>query len=228
MRKRLLIFDFDGTLVDSMGIYARKAGELISEHYGLSKEEARELYLKTSGLPFAEQLEILFPGNGKNREVAETFERWKEKVLHDLKPFPEAEPLLRELKERGYLVAVSSNNLHMYVQESVKGWKVRPHFVLGWDGGEFKKGEPHVRFLEKATSLPRESFLIVGDSPNDLKLARSSGIDFVALLRGFPEESFRSVDPSVKVIKSLTPEELLPILEEGSHPLKDSNPVLPS
>ena len=227
MRKRLLIFDFDGTLVDSMGIYARKAGELISEHYGLSKEEARKLYLKTSGLPFAEQLEILFPGDKRNEKVSRIFEEWKEEVLHHLKPFPEVEPLLRELKEKGYLIAVSSNNLQRYVQESVEGWKVRPHFVLGWDGGEFKKGEPHVRFLEKATSLPRESFLMVGDSPNDLKLARSSRIDFIALLRSFPEESFRSVDPSVKVIKSLTSEELLPLLEEGSHPLKDSDPVLP-
>ncbi len=228
MRKRLLIFDFDGTLVDSMGIYAQKAGELISEHYGLGKEEAKKLYLKTSGLPFAEQLGILFPGDRRNSKVAEIFESWKEEVLHRLKPFPEVEPLLRELRDRGFLIAVSSNNLQRYVEESVKGWEVRPHFVLGWDGKEFKKGEPHVRFLEEATSLPRESFLMVGDSPNDLKLARSSGIDFIALLRSFPEESFRSVDPSVRTIRSLTTEELLPLLEEGPYPLKDADPVLPS
>ena len=227
MRKELIIFDFDGTLVDSMSLYAEKASDLISSYYDLDKATAKSLYLKTSGRPFIEQLNILFPGDKKNTKVANMLETWKASILHQLKPFPDVMPLFAELKNRGFLIAVSSNNLQNYVEKIVNSWEIKPNFVLGWDGKDFKKGEPHISYLEKVTSVNRDKFLMVGDSPHDLRIALTCKLDFVALLRGFPEESFKSILPSVKVIRSLSTKEFLLLLEDRSNPLKDSYPVLP-
>ncbi len=211
MGVRLVIFDLDGTLVDSMELYAEKAADLISCHYGVDRDEAKRVYLQTSGIPFIDQLEILFPGNPVNRKVAEIFERWKGSLVRDLKMDPEGADVIRTIKSRNITTAVSSNNLQRYVEEIVKSAGVEPDFILGWDGENFKKGEPHIRFLEERTHIPRENFLMVGDSPNDLKIARGCGINFIALTRGFSEEEFKSIDPNVKTIRKLR--DLLSLIE---------------
>ncbi|HIC98025.1 MAG TPA: HAD family hydrolase [Aquificaceae bacterium] len=203
MKPALVLFDLDGTIVDSMGVYAKKAAELISEHYGVPQEISEEMYLKTSGLPFLKQLEILFPANERNELVARSFEEWKGKIVKRLKVDGEAVYVIKSLRERGVLTAVSSNNLQEYVERIVRGSGVEVDYVLGWDGGTFMKGEPHVKYLERVSGLSRKDFVMVGDSPNDLKLAKSSGVEFIALERSFSRNDFLSIDPSVKVIKSL-------------------------
>lgn len=225
MRPKLVLFDLDGTLVDSMGIYTEIASQLISEHYGLSKDEARKLYLKTSGLPFIKQLEIIFPEDEKNGRVAETFERLKGEVVKSLRIESEGVEVIKRLRDMGVLTAVSSNNLQEYVEEIVRSSGAKPDYVLGWDGKDFTKGEPHVEYLERKTGINRKNFLMVGDSLSDLKLAKSSGIEFVALLRHFKEEDFRAMDPSAKTIKAL--KDLLPLVKKFPDPSEYPNPVLP-
>ena len=57
------LFDFDGTLVDTMGGYADLAGGLIHEAFPeITAEKGRELYIRTSGIPFIQQMELIRPG----------------------------------------------------------------------------------------------------------------------------------------------------------------------
>ena len=67
MNTQLLVFDLDGTLIDTMGDYADKAAALIRDHYGTPKDEARRRYFETSGVPFEQQLEQIFPGDDRRR-----------------------------------------------------------------------------------------------------------------------------------------------------------------
>ena len=206
----VIVLDLDGTLVDSMGIYADRAAELIEENYQVTKVKARELYFQTSGLPFAEQLEVLFPNNPKNREVSEKFESWKRSILPNLKVERAGAELIEKLKQQGFLTAISSNNLLEYVVQIVKNGGAKPDFVLGWDGKEFKKGKPHIDYLEKNISIPRRQYLMLGDSPNDYRLAREAGVHFAALLREFPAEAFKKLDPSIPTLEKI--EQLLDLV----------------
>ncbi len=70
---KLVVFDLDGTLVDTMGSFANHAATLMERHYGLLHETGYSQYMKTSGLPFKQQLEVLFPRNHKNASVAHQF-----------------------------------------------------------------------------------------------------------------------------------------------------------
>ncbi len=217
MHTRLVLFDLDGTLVRSMELYAEKASELMNRYYRVEPSEGRELYLKTSGLPFLEQLNILFPDKGElNRKVAQHFENWKREIIKSLKLEREGVEVIDKLNSSGFITAVSSNNLQEYVEDIINRSGAKPHFVLGWDGKEFKKGEPHVSFLERETGIRREFFLMVGDSPNDLKLSKNCGIKFVALTSEFPPQAFKEIDSDVPTIENLT--ELLPVLLPSERP----------
>ncbi len=223
---RLVVFDLDGTLVDSMSLYAEKAGELINKHYGLEKDKAIKLYLQTSGLPFLEQLNLLFPQeHQKNKRVAELFENWKMEVIKGLRIKEEGGEVLEELRKRGIITAISSNNLQEYVEKIVRNSGVEVDFVLGWDGKDFKKGKPHFSLLEKKTGIHRKHFLFVGDSLRDLILAKESGVGFVALEGAFKEEDFKSLEPQVKVLKSL--KNIGNLIQNFPYPIKNPQPILP-
>lgn len=203
MKPGLVIFDLDGTLVDSMKVYSEKAAELISKYYGIPADRAKDLYLKTSGLPFIRQLDILFPGDERNEEVSRIFEEWKREVISEIKVEPEALQVIAELRRRGIKTAVSSNNLRKYVEAIFRNSE-RPDFILGWDGRGFTKGEPHIAHLEKITGLKRDSFLFVGDSPNDLKLMKSCGVPFLGITKEIPEEEFRKIDGNVTIVNRIS------------------------
>ena len=59
--RKVIAFDFDGTLIDTMSSLADIAAAVINEYHGLAVEMARELFLRTSGRPFAEQIQRIFP-----------------------------------------------------------------------------------------------------------------------------------------------------------------------
>src|SRR5579864_2781581 len=60
---RVLLCDLDGTLIDSMPTLAEIASEVMEEVYATPAILSRELYLATCGLPFAGQLEEIYPGD---------------------------------------------------------------------------------------------------------------------------------------------------------------------
>ena len=73
----------------------------------------------------------------------------------------------------------------------------RPH-------DNFGKGEAHFAALEQRFALPRGRFVFTGDSPNDARIARRSGVDFRALITSaFSPGDFRAVDPAIRIINDL-------------------------
>jgi len=199
---KMIVFDLDGTLIDTMEDYAEKASELMEKHYGTPKDLAYKLYWQTSGLPFREQLEILFPNNEKNEYVSELFEKWKKNYLEAHGDLPEeVRSVFEKIKTKGIKIAVSSNNLQEYVDELTKDWNI--DIALGYRGKSFKKGEPHFRFLEEKFGINRSEMIFVGDSLNDARLSKASKVKFIALLKKFSEEEFKKIIPDVTCIKNL-------------------------
>src|ERR1700749_2720623 len=74
---RALLCDLDGTLIDSMPTLADIASEVMESTYGTSRAAARELYLGTCGVPFAAQLEEIFPGDPRTPGASDRFEAAK-------------------------------------------------------------------------------------------------------------------------------------------------------
>ena len=71
LRCKAVIFDFDGTLADSMPFLAEIGVEVMMRYYGITKDEAAERYKSTTGLPFEHQIKLNFPDQKVNNEAIE-------------------------------------------------------------------------------------------------------------------------------------------------------------
>jgi phosphoglycolate phosphatase len=208
---RVLLCDLDGTLIDSMPILADLATEVMGQIHGTPSALARELYIATCGLPFFRQLEAVFPGDPRNAEAARRFEAGKPERCNHIRMPAEALRALDEMRSRGVLIAVSSNN----GSENVAAFAASAGFafdlVLGFGDG-MSKGRPHIERAEAVFGIDRAQMLFVGDSLHDGEIAEREGLDFVGVAGTFSRERFALRFPETQVIKRFSE---LPRLFEG-------------
>jgi phosphoglycolate phosphatase-like HAD superfamily hydrolase len=203
------IFDFDGTIVDSMSFLTRLATDLLVRDYGMEREKARQAYVETTGLPFVKQMELIFPGDARNRSTVDTFEEGKRSSLFDFKIFPEVPGALDMIRRKGIKVCVSSGNYEDVIAEVLGFRGLEFDLIMGFRPG-FEKGLDHFRFAMETFDAGAEEVLFVGDSRKDGLAALSAGIRFIARTGLLSAEEFSRVLPGVPTISSL--DEVLPLV----------------
>lgn len=197
------LFDFDGTLVDTMSGFADIAGNVIHQyHPHISFEQARRKYLETSGVPFFQQLEILFPAHPKNCEIARIFEETKKEGFFRQRFSEDVRYAINELRARGYIVGVCSNNFQELIDQFVAREKLTFDVVLGYREG-FEKGKAHFDYVMQKFNLTIDELIFVGDSLKDAEKAKSNGIRFIAICGTFKSEDFHAIDPSIITIQNI-------------------------
>lgn len=202
---RAYLFDFDGTLVDTMEGFADIAARVIHEyHPKMNFEEARLRYIETSGVPFCQQMEIIFPGHIDNDKVVKEFEETKIKGFFEQKFEENVRETITALRARGDMVIVSSGNFPDLIKEFVKREKLDFDLVLGFDEeNNFEKGKPHFDFVMKKFNLKKEDITFVGDSLKDADKAYENKIDFIGVCGIFNEDDFQKRYKDIKTIKDL-------------------------
>ena len=197
---RVLLCDLDGTLIDSMPTLAEIAAEVMQEVYETPGVLARELYLATCGLPFAGQLEEIYPGDSRNRLASDMFEGRKPARCGAIQMLTETRLTLEGLRRAGVRVVVSSNNGSENVDAFARGSVFGFDLVLGF-GSTLAKGKPHFDATSRRFGVDRQEMLFVGDSLHDGEIAEREGVPFVAVATTFSPERFRLRFPHVPVIR---------------------------
>ncbi|MEE9264426.1 MAG: HAD hydrolase-like protein, partial [Vicinamibacteria bacterium] len=191
MRLKAVIFDFDGTIVDTMPFLTRIAVGLITSNYGISEEEALARYRATTGLDFESQMEQMFPRHPKNPEVVAAMEASKDQGIFDHALFDEVIPALKFFE---------ASSVRRFICSSTRGEIVRDYIMraridglldgfLGYRKG-FTKGCQIESILDRYGLDPSE-VLFVGDSLTDAQFAVDSGLRFIGVSRLFSREEFR-------------------------------------
>ena len=199
--KKLVIFDLDGTLLDTIADLA----------------ESANYALKQLGYPTHDVETIrTFVGNGINKLLERALpphEQTEENVMRmrshfvpyydvhnaDLSsPYPGIVNLLEDLQAKGIQIAVASNKYQAATVKLVKQYFPNIDFVeiLGQREGINVKPDPTIVFdILKKAKVSCEETLYVGDSGVDMQTAINAGVDAVGVTWGFRPraelESFR-------------------------------------
>jgi phosphoglycolate phosphatase len=197
---RAVMFDLDGTLIDTMGGFADLAAEIMEARHGLVAAEGRRRYMETSGIPFRHQLEVIHPGHRENDAASDEFETRKRAVCDAAVMTAQTVAALERMQRTGIKVIVSSNSAQHFVDEFQTREAFRFDLVLGFGNG-LAKGKPHVDHTCERLGLGRDEILFCGDSLKDGELARACGIAFVGRLGTFTSDEFRRWDPAVRVVE---------------------------
>lgn len=204
MKKRYdaVIFDFDGTVADTMTFLTGLAVGLISKNYNLAEDAAKSKYLATTGIDFSGQLDIIFPGHPKNTEVAGTFEKRKREEVYKYPVFPDVIPTLDFLKKNGIKTFICSSTKQEIISRYCRLNTIDRLLdeALGFKP-EFRKGD-QIELVLKSYFLNPGNVFFVGDSLKDVDFAVEKNIGFMGISRIFSEAQF--MEKGAKSVVSLS------------------------
>ncbi len=186
-----ILFDFDGTLIDTMVSFQKIAGRVINQYYSdIPVEDAEKLYIETSGIPFLQQIEIIKPKGEHNKTVVDQFEQEKLDNFFNETFEEDVRTTLTNLHEKGYKIGVSSGNFTDLIIDFVQKEDVFFDIIMGFEEG-FEKGKDHFDFFLNKVNLQKNELLFVGDSIKDGERAYDYGIKFFARSGIFSEKRFK-------------------------------------
>ncbi|MFQ6123878.1 MAG: HAD family hydrolase [Candidatus Heimdallarchaeota archaeon] len=200
---KVVILDFDGTVADTMPLLEEIAVKLITKNYRKDRESARKGYIRTTGLPFWQQLEILFPNDPLNNEIAAKFEEEKKNRFFDQPLFADAVETIEQLRQK-FLVCVSSSTLQPLVEQYCQENKLIVDCILGYRL-DFEKGKDHFDYVVKKYGLTYSDLVYVGDSLNDAKRAQYNHVAFIGKVGLFSKQEFQELGniPTITFLKEL-------------------------
>ncbi|MHA1935346.1 MAG: HAD family hydrolase [Candidatus Thorarchaeota archaeon] len=199
-----IIFDFDGTLADSMPFLEKIGVQVMMKYYDVGKGEATEKYQSTTGLPYEHQIKLNFPDNPKNETAIDEFEGLKIERIFEQELFSDTEETIKRLHKLGFKLFVSSSTFQSTIIEYFDRRNLTHLFeeILGYRNG-FEKGADHFRHVESQHSLPLNNVVFVGDSLKDFE--RSKGFcRFIGMNGIFNEADFLKAGHEGSVLSNLS------------------------
>jgi phosphoglycolate phosphatase len=200
----LLIFDLDGTLVDS---------KLDLVH---SVNAARRLMNLP---PISDELVASYVGNGapvlmrralgaeaSEAEVQRALEfflgYYRDHMLDNTRLYPGVKEALDRMLAGGARMAVLTNKPVRFSRAIVDGLGLGEHFFQVYGGNSFDQKKPDPIGIEKLlveSGIPRDRAIMVGDSGVDIRTARNAKVKACGVSYGFQPESFEQDPPDILV-----------------------------
>src|SRR5581483_2290484 len=198
LRYRAVLFDLDGTLVDSYAALA-DAVNFARRQHGLEELSAARIREFVGG-GIEPLLQRAFNTTAVPRSVQDAFEnRYDEICCEESKVLANVEATLETLQALGVLMAVCTNKPTTFSKKILSFLELAQYFeaIVGPDVAGARKPDPHhvLRTLEATRCAPSEA-LFVGDMPIDVHAARASGMDVAVVTTGSSsEEQLRASRP---------------------------------
>ena len=194
---RAIIFDVDGTLIDTVDLHAAAWAEAFG-HYGfdIAQEDVRGQIGKGGD----QLMPVFLPKDflDEKGEELESFrsDLFKRKYLPDARPFPEVRALFERLRAAGKTILLASSGKADEVEHYMKLAEIADLVDEATSSDDAERSKPHPDIFEaalaKSPGLRAEDAIVIGDTPYDAQAAGKAGLRTVGVLcGGFPEPDLR-------------------------------------
>jgi len=194
--KKLIIFDLDGTLIDSVP-------DLV--------EAINQMQLSLGRSVFSESVVRSWVGNGASTlvkralsssiEIDENLDEtlfeealelflasYKKNACVKTKAYPHVNTTLEALQKKGYTMAIVTNKPYIFVEPILKALGMQEFFSLYLGGDSLKVKKPDAQPLLhvcKELEVSVQESVMVGDSKNDILAANAANIHSIAVNYGY-------------------------------------------
>ena len=194
--KKLIIFDLDGTLIDSSPDLAlainhmlksidRKTFSTDTIHYWVGN--GAEVLVKRALSGSATIDETLDPELIK-KALKIFLDFYAQNLAVETVTYPHVPQTLKALKEHGYRLAIVTNKPFPFVEPILKTLGLMENFelILGGDSLDKKKPDPlPLLHVCKELNISVEESIMVGDSKNDIQAANACNMQSIGLTYGY-------------------------------------------
>jgi phosphoglycolate phosphatase len=189
MKKSLVIFDMDGTLIDSSRTIANSINH-VRQNMGLSPMSHEQIISKVndhsiSPAAYFYEVDAFEP-------IHEQWfnEYYTQNHATELALYPGIYALLQWLHERGIKIALATNAYRISALESVRHFGIEPFFDAVACADDVRRGKPYPDMLFKILEVldkTNEEAIFVGDGPRDEDASEAAYIDYLMVDWGFTE-----------------------------------------
>ena len=192
-RYSLIVFDWDGTLFDSAAVIADCIQQAARE-MALAVPD-RETASHVIGLGLNDSLRHAMPALPQER-YADFLALYRKYFLEredSLSLFSGVPELLAELKERGHRLAIATGKPRRGLERAFQASGIGALFAASRCGDETRSKPDPMMLLELMREMRLEAadLLMIGDTTHDLGMAKSAGVDAVAV--GYGAHSIESL-----------------------------------
>jgi phosphoglycolate phosphatase len=206
MDKELIIFDMDGTLVNS-SITIANAINYVRKQLGFEPMDPEYILAHVNDHTINPAQHFYH-----TRTFDRDHERWFSEYYtkhhgQELALYDGIDQLLADLKAHGYKLAVATNAYRRSTIESLTHLGIYVYFDAIACYDDVYKGKPYPDMLIKLLDelhVAKEKALFIGDGPRDEQAAKRAGIDYIMVDWGFTEHADdKQVVHSVEVLRKI-------------------------
>lgn len=207
--KKVVIFDFDGTLADTLNTLVKITNNLAPEfgYPTVTQQELQELQklnswqiLKLSGISL-HKLPCLL-----QRVKVELQEN-----ITEVKLFPEIKELLLALKKRGNTLGIITSNSRENVKSLIEKNQLISTFDFIYAEASIFGKQKLIKKVIKQENLSAETIVYIGDEVRDIDAARKAGVKIIAVTWGFNSQATLAAHQPDFLVEN--PQDLLTIID---------------
>lgn len=194
---KAVIFDLDGTLVDSVDFHAQAWVEAFKKYgYDFSFEKLRQQIGKGSEFIIGELLseaeyEKYYDDISTYRKVY-----YQENLLEKVQPFPKVRELFEKIKQDGKKIVLASSAREETIEHYKKLLDIEDLIESATSTDDVEESKPEadifIAALDKLSGIDKDEVIVVGDSPYDAIAASKVPLRTIGVLcGGFKEQELR-------------------------------------
>ena len=207
MRGWTLVFDLDGTLVDTAPDLAAAANHVLARA-GLASIDAKDIlpFVGHGAMRMIEQALAAHGQIASQPELREHFDifiaHYSTNIAVKSRPYPGVIEALTQFQSEGATLAVCTNKTEVHARALLDELDMSKHFAALTGGNSLGVSKPNPKHLTGTIDLAKGNVtraIMIGDSETDIRTAQAAGIPVIAVNFGYSVEPVGTFAPNVVI-----------------------------